>query len=131
MNKPKFAIEHLEPSLQGAIQRLHDWEQRRRWIVVVLLWLLLFPCCLLLLHAPIGLLLDYFTWAGVRYGLAFNPIPAAGLLVTLLLTLSSLISQWFYRTYGLTAIEIRRLEKRVMQIQARGQSHPLWHRVWG
>lgn len=117
--------------MQAAVTRLHRWEQKRRWILVALLWLLLVPLCLLLLRYPIGLLWDYFTWSGVRYGLAFNPIPAAGLIFTLLLTLSSLISRWFYRTYALTATEVRRLEKRALRIHARGQSHPLWRRVWG
>lgn len=117
--------------MQEAVQRLHRWEQKRRWLLVFLLWFLLFPLCLLLLRYPIGLLLEYFTWSGVRYGLAFRPIPAAGLILTFLLTLSSLISQWFYRRYGLTSTEVKRLEKRAMRIQAKGQSHPLWHRVWG
>ena len=117
--------------MQEAVQRLHRLEQKRRWLLVGLLWLLLFPCCLLLLRYPIGLLLQYFTWSGVRYGLAFNPIPAAGLLLTILLTLSSLISQWFYQSYGLTDTEVRRLEKRATRIQARGQRHPLWRKIWG
>ena len=84
-----------------------------------------------MLRYHISLLMEYFTWAGVRYGLAFNPIPATGLAITILLTLSSTISRWFYKTYGLTATEVQRLEKRVKRIQARGESHPLWARVWG
>lgn len=117
--------------MQEAVQRLHRWEQKRRWLLVTLLWLVLLPFCLLLLRYPISLLLDYFTWSGVRYGLAFNPIPAAGLILTCLLTVSSLISSWFYRTYGLTVSEVQRLEKRATRIQAKGKSHPLWPRVWG
>lgn len=131
MDKPNLAIEQLPPAMQTAVKRLHNWEQKRRWVLVILLWLLLFPVCLLLLHYPIRLLLEYFTWSGVRYGLAFNPIPAAGLLLTILLTCSSLISQWFYQTYGLTSTEVRRLQKRATRIQARGESHPLWLKVWG
>lgn len=117
--------------MQDAVKRLHRLEQKRRWLLVTLLWLVLFPLCLLLLRYPISLLLEYFTWSGVRYGLAFNPMPAAGLSFTFLLTLSSLISRWFYQTYGLTNTEVRRLEKRAMRIQARGQKHPLWRKVWG
>ena len=117
--------------MQNAVGRLHRLEQKRRWLLVAALWLLLFPFCLLLLRYSISLLLDYFTWSGVRYGLAFNPIPAAGLILTVLLTISSLLSQWFYQTYGLTSTEVRRLEKRAMRIQARGQRHPLWNKIWG
>ena len=117
--------------MKQAVLRLHNWEQRRRWQMVTLLWLLLLPVCLVLLRYPISLLLEYFTWSGLRYGLAFNPIPTAGLVLTLVLTLSSLLSQCFYGIYGLTSTEVRRLEKRARRIQARGQNSPLWWKVWG
>lgn len=83
------------------------------------------------LRYPLALLGDYFTWSAVRYGLAFHPIPAAVLIGTLLFTGTSLLARWFYRSYGLGGPEVRRLEKQVRRIQQRGQSHPLWPRVWG
>lgn len=125
------ALAILDPDLRQAVLRLHGWEQRRRWYVLLLLWLIVVPICLLLLRYPLSLLVDYFTWSGLRYGLAFNPKPASGLLVTLLLTVTSLLSRWFYHVFGLSGAEIRRLEKRVLRIRARGKQDPLWHKVWG
>jgi hypothetical protein len=131
VDKPNPALERLPPHLQQAVAKLHAWEQRKRWILVALLWLLWVPFCLVLLRYPISLLLDYFTWSGVRYGLAFNRVAAVGLVTTLLLTLTSLLSHGFYNRYGLATTEVRRLEKRALRIQARGESHPLWRKIWG
>jgi hypothetical protein len=128
---PSPALESLQPPLRQAVIRLHAWEQRRRWILVALLWLLVVPFCLWLLRARISLLLEYFTWSGLRYGLAFNQVAAMGLLATLLLTLTSVWSRWFYSHYGLAATEVRRLERLALRIQARGEGHPLWRRLWG
>jgi len=131
VDKPNLALDHLSPPMQNAVQQLHRWEQRRRWLQVALLWLCLFPLCLWLLRYHVGLLRDYFTWSAIRYGLAFNPIPATGLVLTFCLTVSSLLSHWFYQTYGLSSTEVRRLEKRAARIQAKGQGHPLWKTLWG
>lgn len=131
MAAKSLALATLEPDLRRAVLRLHGWEQRRRWFLLLLLWLVVVPICLLLLRYPLSLLADYFTWSGLRYGLAFNPKPASGLLVTLLLTLTSLLSQGGYRLFGLSRAEVRRLEKRVLRIRERGRQSPLWQKVWG
>lgn len=131
MKPPNPALEALPPHLQQAVVKLHAWEQRKRWLLVALMWLLGVPFCLILLRDRISLLLDYFTWSGVRYGLAFNRVAAFGLVTTLLLTLTSLLSQGLYKRYGLATAEVKRLEKRVLRIQARGERHPLWRRIWG
>lgn len=131
MEKNSPALQRLQPDLRQAVLRLHSWEQRRRWLIISLFWLVLLPLCLAMLRYHLGLLFEYFTWSGLRYGLAFNPIPAAGIMATVLLTLSSLLSQWFYRHYGLTAPEVYRLEKRARRIRAKGERYPLWWKVWG
>lgn len=71
----------------------------------------------------------YFTWSAVRYALAFNPLPTAGLLICTTITLSTLIWQSRNIILGLPLRERKRLERQLQRINQQGPTHPLWRIV--
>ncbi|BAY84846.1 hypothetical protein NIES267_43430 [Calothrix parasitica NIES-267] len=108
------------------VQRLHELTVYGRWLLVTFLWLTLAPLCLWNLRTDIGFLLEYFTWASVRYGLFFNPFATLGLGLCVGMTLSVLMWQSRNILFGMPVPEKQRLEKQVYRIRQQGPSHPLW-----
>lgn len=99
------------------------------WSVCGGLWLTVGTASLWLLRFEIERLFDYFTWTQVRYGLAYNPLPAVGLGLCIGLTVGLLISQSRHLFVGLSAGERKRLENLLFKIRQQGASHPFWRWV--
>jgi hypothetical protein len=108
------------------VSRLHLATVYGRWILVVSLWLTLGILSLWGLRYHIGLLLEHFTWAALRWGLAFNWLPSLGLFICVGMTTAVLVWQSRNILFGLSRQEQRRLEQQVLKIRQQGKSHPLW-----
>ncbi len=132
MNQPEEqaidlpANEPSDATFQQEVERLYQITLYGRWFVVSLLWLTIGLLSLWGLRYPLSLMLDYFTWSAVRYGVIFYRLPTIGLLICVFFTLSLLFRQIHYWLFGLTKPERQRLEKKVCQIRLQGKSHPLW-----
>ncbi|QZZ22584.1 hypothetical protein J5X98_09590 [Leptothermofonsia sichuanensis E412] len=113
-------------AFQQEIERLHQLTVYGRWLVVGLLWLTVGSLSLWGLRHPISLILDHFTWAAVRYGLAFHRLSAIGLAVCVGSTLGVLIWQSRNILVGLSDREKKRLEQQLYRIRQQGPTHPLW-----
>ena len=116
----------LDPTFKQQVQRLHQLIVYSRWLVVGLLWLSVGSFSLWGLRAEIALWQQYFTWVALRYGLAYNPLPALGLAVCIGMTTSVIV--WHSRNllFGVPPEEQQRLEQQVHRIRQQGASHPLW-----
>ncbi len=84
---------------------------QRWWLFTLGLWLTVAPASLWSLRRTLQQLNDYFTWAAIRYGLAFNRLAAVGLGLCLGLTVALLVKQSRFILFGLTQQERRDLRK--------------------
>ncbi|BAU65745.1 hypothetical protein STA3757_31360 [Stanieria sp. NIES-3757] len=116
----------LDPNLRKQVKRLHQLTVYARWSLVVFSWLTLGTFGLWGLRAEIQRLLDYFTWAGLRYSLSYNLGSSLCLSVCIGLTVSVLVWQSRNIIWGLPLRERYRLQQQVKEILASGTSHPLW-----
>lgn len=117
---------NLDPKFQAAVQRLHQLTVLGRWLVVMGMWLTVGALSLWGIRYPISLMLEYFTWAALRHGLANNLPSTVGLALCIGMTLSVLIWQSRNILFGLPLNEQKMLEHRVLKIWQQGDSHPLW-----
>lgn len=115
-----------DQEFEAEVQRLHQLTVYARWLVVGLLWVSVAPLSVWSLRREISLWTEYFTWAAVRYGLAYHRWSAAGLGLCLGMTLAVLVWQSRNILWGLPPSDQERLEKQVQQIRHQGPSHPLW-----
>ncbi|MBW4419706.1 MAG: hypothetical protein KME13_10810 [Myxacorys californica WJT36-NPBG1] len=115
-----------DPTFQTSVRKLHRLTVLGRWIVVIGLWLTVGLLSLWSLRESISLLQQYFTWAAVRHGLARHPIAAIGLGLCVGMTVSTLVWQSRNILFGLSKVEQKRLEARVLKIRYQGANHPLW-----
>ncbi len=116
----------VDPRFQAEVDRLYRLTLYGRWLVVGVLWLTIGLVSLWGLRYPISLMLDYFTWAALRYGLAFHPVAAVGLALCIGMTVAVLVWQSRNILFGLPRRERQRLEQQVSRIRQQGNSHPLW-----
>ena len=116
----------LDPIFKNQVARLYRVTVYLRWIVIGLLWLTVGAYSLWDLRYPISLLQEDFTWAAVRYGLAFQPIPAFGLCLCIGMMTGTLVWQSRNQIWGLPTAEHQRLIRQVGEIRKQGSSHPLW-----
>ncbi|MCY7272201.1 MAG: hypothetical protein LH702_00280 [Phormidesmis sp. CAN_BIN44] len=123
-------VPEKDPTFQSAVQRLHELTVYGRWLTVLGLWLTIGSLSLWNLRYPISLLQDYFTWAAVRWGIVFQPLPAMGLGLCVSMTIAVLVWQSRNILVGLPKSERQRLEKQVLKIREQGSSHPLWKWVY-
>lgn len=123
---PSFIPIELDPTFERQVQKLYRLIAYSRWLVVGCLWLSIGVLSLWGLRAEIALLLQYFTWVAVRYGLYYNPLPTFGLAFCSVMTISTIFWQSRILLFGLPPKELRRLVKQVQQIRQQGTSHPLW-----
>ncbi|NJP08649.1 MAG: hypothetical protein HC866_03550 [Leptolyngbyaceae cyanobacterium RU_5_1] len=116
----------LDPVFQRQVARLHQLTIYGRWIFAGVLWLTVGSLSLWGLRYPISLIMDYFTWSAVRYGLMFDRVPAFGLFLCLGFTSAILV--WHARNwlFGLPKRDRHRLEQQVYRIRKQGPGHPLW-----
>jgi len=125
---PLIELGRYDPDFQRQLEYLHQLAVKGRWTVVVLLWLVVCPLSLWAMRDSIQLMRDYFTWASLRYALAFHPIATGGLIVCVGLTLSVLLWQSRNILMGLSDHDLKILEKRLNRIRQQGKSHPL-HKI--
>ncbi|MBD2089319.1 hypothetical protein H6F67_05565 [Microcoleus sp. FACHB-1515] len=118
-----------DPLLRQQMRRLHEVTVQGRWAVTIAAWLTIGLLSLWQLRSEFALWREYFTWAAVRYGLAFNPLSAIGLATCIGLTVSVLLWQSHNILFGISQRQVQRLKKQVLQIRQQGSSHPLWKRV--
>ncbi|MEA5510430.1 hypothetical protein VB715_11700 [Crocosphaera sp. UHCC 0190] len=115
-----------DPSLTRQIERLYEFNLYRRWLFVMICWLTLGQFALWQLRGEFTLWREHFTWVAVRYGLAFNLIPAFSLFFCIGVTGAVLVWQSLHILNGLSPREKMRLENQVRQIRQSGPGHPLW-----
>jgi hypothetical protein len=90
--QPLSAVNWVDaPTQPQILQRLHRLTVYGRWLVVLLSWLTVGSLSLWQLRFRIQLLMDSFTWVGVRYGLAYHQGAALGLFVCIGMTLAVLV----------------------------------------
>jgi hypothetical protein len=114
------------PPLPLDIRRLHQLTIYARWAFVLGLWLTVGAFSLWQLRFRIQILMDYFTWSAVKYGLAYHIVSAFGLALCLGFTASVLT--WHLRNLllGLPNREKERLQQQAIRIRQQGSTHPLW-----
>lgn len=115
-----------DPQFEQQVQRLYQLMVYARWLVVGLLWLTIAPICLWTLRSEFALWLDYFTWTALRYGLAYHRLATFGLVICIGMTVSTLVWQSRNLLWQIPPAERQRLEKQVMRIRSKGNSHWLW-----
>jgi hypothetical protein len=116
----------LDPIFKNQIDNLYRLNVYSRWIVILLLWVTVGAYSLWELRYPISLIQEDFTWAAIKYGLAFNPIPGLGLCLCVGLMTGTLVWQSRNLIWGLPTDEKQQLIDRVARIRKQGSSHPLW-----
>ncbi|HEY9647399.1 MAG TPA: hypothetical protein V6C88_13560 [Chroococcidiopsis sp.] len=128
-NAPDFI--EMDPVFRQQVERLHALTIYARWAVAGGLWVIVSPFCLWALRDEIKLWREYFTWTAVRFGLAYNPLPAFGLALCIGMTVSVLLWQSSVIVWGLSDRQRHQLENQVFKIRHQGKSHPLWRWVVG
>ncbi len=116
----------LDPVFKNQVVRLYRVTLYFRWLAIGLLWLTVGVYSLWDLRYPIGLIQEDFTWAAVRYGLAFQPLPAFGLCLCVGAMTGTLVWQSRNQIWGLPKKEQQQLIEQVRKIRKQGSSHPLW-----
>ena len=119
----------LDPVFKNQVDRLYRVTVQIRWIVIGLLWLTVGTYSLWELRYPISLIQEDFTWAAVKYGIAFQPIPAFGLFLCVGMMATTLVWQSRNQIWGIPQQEKQRLAQQVCHIRQQGSSHPLWKLV--
>ncbi|HEY9299607.1 MAG TPA: hypothetical protein VIQ31_25240 [Phormidium sp.] len=128
-DKSEIINAEVDPSFVTQVERLLELTVYGRWLFVGLLWLTIGSLSLWALRDEFALLQQHFTWVAVRYGLAYNRIPAMGLGLCLGMTVAVMIWQSRNILIGMPKEERRRLEQQVLRIRQQGKSHPLWNLV--
>ncbi len=126
--KQLFQLDELQKNtrLYQEVFRLHQLTVVSRWGFVLILWMTIGLLCLWTMRTNIGLALQYFTWASLRYGLRYHYSAAIGLAFCVAMTFSVLLWQSRNILCGLPQKEQKLLLSKVLQIRAQGASHPLW-----
>ncbi len=115
-----------DSDFQEELVRLHRLSVRGRWAIIGILWLIFIPLSVWIMRDDIRLMREHFTWASLRYSLAFQPIASFGLVISSGLTLGVLLWQSRNILLGLSDHDLNILEKRLIRIRKQGKSHPLW-----
>jgi hypothetical protein len=126
MQNFRSTVSTEEPPLQWEVCRLHRLTIYARWTFVMGLWLSVGTFSLWQLRFRIQILMDYFTWAAVKYGLAYHMTAALGL--GLCIGCTAGVLTWHLRNLllGLPQRERDRLQQQAIRIQQQGKTHPLW-----
>ncbi|MEO0868336.1 MAG: hypothetical protein AAFY17_07780 [Cyanobacteria bacterium J06642_11] len=125
----KIHTPYSNVATEQAIEALRQHSLTLWWRLTALVWLTIGPLTLWQLRVEIGLLLDYFTWAAVYYGLKFNLLGALGFFFCIGLASTVVVRELRHLTFGLSPLERRRLETQLAKIRKQGESHPLWSLV--
>ncbi|MEM6252102.1 MAG: hypothetical protein AAF821_04190 [Cyanobacteria bacterium P01_D01_bin.156] len=111
---------------ERAIEALRQHTLTLWWRLTVAVWLTVGPLTLWQLRREISLLVDYFTWTAVYYGLKYNFLGAVGFFFCIGLASMLVVRELRHLTLGLSPFERRRLEAQLAKIRRQGESHPLW-----
>ncbi|MEM9809369.1 MAG: hypothetical protein AAF959_29315 [Cyanobacteria bacterium P01_D01_bin.56] len=114
---------------ERAIEALRQHSLTLWWRLTVAVWLTVGPLTLWQLRAEISLLLDYFTWTSVYYGLKYNFLGAIGFFLCVALASTLFVREIRHLTLGISPLERKRLEAQLTKIRRQGDSHPLWSLV--
>lgn len=120
-----------EAQFKQAVKRLYQLTVYSRWLFVGICWLILAPMGIWGLRDEFILWREYFTWAALRYGLAYNILPSFCLAFCVGITTAVLVWQSSHIIWGIPKGERKRLEKQVRKIRQKGPSHPLWKWTFG
>jgi len=118
-----------DPTSTPTLDQLRAIILRRWWVITALLWPTVGGLSLWALRLEIAQLRQYFTWATLRYGLAYHRLAAVGLGLCVGLTVALLVEESRYILFGLAGAERQRLQRLADRIAAQGTAHPLWHRL--
>lgn len=116
----------LDPIFKNQMANLYRLNVYSRWLAIGLLWLTVGVYSLWELRYPISLIQEQFTWAAVKYGLMFQPLPAFGLCLCVGVMTGTLVWQSRNILWGMSKKERQQLIKQVSEIRKQGDSHPLW-----
>lgn len=123
--------------LSPEAERLHQLYRRILYSGLGIVWVVVGLPCLWMLRLEIRRMIEFFTWASLKYALFYKPQwPSIGVLCCIGFTLYVLISQSRYELFGLMGSErdlletqvnwIRRLPPRnLIRRQVIGVSQPL------
>ena len=119
---------NIDPSFEEQVEKLHRLTVWARWFAVGLVWTTVAPVSLWAMRSQIQLLLDYFTWAALRYTLNVwqNTWPTLGVVICVSMTVAVLVWQSRNILFGRSKEEQQRLEQQVRRIRNQGPSHPMW-----
>lgn len=120
---------YTDLATEKAIEALYQHSLTTWWRLTLGVWLTIGPLTLWQLRSEIGLLLDYFTWTAVYYGLKYNFFGALGFFLCLGLAITLLVREIRHLILGISPVERRRLESQLSYIRRQGESHPLWSLV--
>ncbi|MEM9005474.1 MAG: hypothetical protein AAGE59_18355 [Cyanobacteria bacterium P01_F01_bin.86] len=93
-----------------------SWMQRWWWLNLGL-WVTVGVASLWSLRRTFQQLTEYFTWAAIRYGLAFNRPAAVGLGLCIGLTVALLVKETRFILFGLSRKERHDLQKALQRQQ--------------
>ena len=130
--RPRLLIhcaESHDSQFLDQIERLHHIFVVGRWVIVILMWIFIGSISAWSLRHEFAMVSERFTWAALRYGLAFNIWSTMGLAICIGPTVALLVWQTRNILFGLPKPELARLEKYVLKIREQGKSHPLWSYV--
>jgi len=113
-------------AFEQQVERMRQLAVIGRWLVAAVLWLTIGVASLWRFRRDLQLMMDYFTWAAMRYALAGAPLAAIGLGLCVGMTVSVLIWQSRNILFGLPQAERKQFERQVIKIRQQGTSHPLW-----
>ncbi len=121
-------MKHPNTIQKSQIKRLYKLNLYGRWLFVVVCWLTFGTYSLWHLRGEFELWREHFTWVAVRYGFAFNLIPAFSLFFCVGVTGSVLVWQSTHILRGFSPREKMRLENQLKKIEQLKPNNPI--RKW-
>jgi hypothetical protein len=113
-------------SIEPEIEYLRQHMMRSWWWICLAIWLSVGGLSLWWLRSDLQALLEYFTWAALKFMLVYNRAAAMGLGLCFGLTLALLYAESRHIVLGLSKGERLQLTHRLEKIRAQGPSHPQW-----
>ncbi len=116
--------------LSPEAERLHQLYRRILYSGLGIVWVVVGLPCLWMLRLEIRRMIEFFTWASLKYALFYKPQwPSIGVLFCIGFTLYVMISQSRYELFGLMPSERDLLEIQVNWIRRLPPDHPLRRQV--
>ncbi len=115
----------IEPEIESLRQAM----MRSWWWLCLALWLTIGTLSLWWLRSDLQALREYFTWAALKFMLAYSRFAAMGLGLCFGLTLALLYAESRHILLGLSKSEQLQLTSQLAKIRAQGPSHPQWRLI--